>query len=87
MSRRTDKGYGAKRIALNTGDVCVENAKLIATAVDHLLDSDQHNIAALKALNRLTLNNMEVFAIQGLIADGKLAEAEFLSDQHGKKAV
>lgn len=81
MTKRIDKGYGSRRIALNMGDLCVQNQKLITTAVDRILDSDKQDIPTLKALNQLSLNNMEAFAVHGRIADGKLAEAELISER------
>lgn len=79
MTKRTDTGYGARRIALQVADTCVENAKVIATLVDDYLDHDPENIDALRSLNQLSRNNMAVFHIQNKLADGEVLDAELLA--------
>lgn len=76
MTKRTDTGRGARRIALDLQDVCLNNAKLIALAVDDLTDGDNDNRQALKALNELGLNNIGIFDVQVSIADAALMDAE-----------
>lgn len=76
MTKRTDTGRGARRIALDLQDVCLNNAKLIAMAVDDLTDGDNDNRQALKALNELGLNNIGIFDVQVSIADAALMDAE-----------
>lgn len=78
MPNRKDNGAGARRIALSMCDLCLENQRLISATVDHLLDSeaDKDIRQALRGLNKLSLNNAEMFDVQGKIADGKSADAE-----------
>lgn len=83
MPTRKDNGAAARRIANSMCEICVQQQRLISQSVDHLLDSedDKDIRLALRALNRLSLNNAEMFAVQGRIADGKSAEAEYVLDR------
>lgn len=82
-TQRKDNGAAARRIANSMCELCVQNQRLISESVDHLLDTeaDKDIRQALRALNKLSLNNAEMFTVQGKIADGKSAEAEYQADR------
>ena len=85
MTKRSETGTGARRIALDLQDVHLRVAKLVATAVDDLTDGDNDTNTALKALNEIGLTNIGMFDVQVSIADRALMDAEIAAQQLAAK--
>lgn len=76
MTKRSDTGSGARRIALDLQDVHLHIAKKLKAAVDDLTDGDNDNRTALKELNDIGFINIGMFDVQVSIADKALLDAE-----------